>query len=467
MGIMQKLIRKLDKDANRIYIVGGFLRDKILNREIKDYDFAVDGDAEEIAKLVADRLGGSFVDFMGDKGTYRVVAGDDILDFSNLKGKDIYEDLIHRDFTMNAMAMRLIDYFDPGLIIDPFNGLSDILNKKIRHVGIATFEEDPLRMLRAVRFASTYKFNIDENTKEYIRRNSGLISEVSPERIMAEIYTTLRNKDSHRYIWMMEDLKLIENIFEEVARMKEVGRCYYHVTDAWVHSIKALEEYEDIINSMRFPKDVYNLVFEYLNRSLTSGNKVKDVLKLAVLFHDIGKPESIYIDTNNRIHFYTHDVKGEEVVRKLNARMKISKKESSLIRKLVLYHMKPIMYFVNRGPSNKSLFNFFSELGDNAIGCLLLSQADFTATRIASGKVGEIPRYSEYIIRLLKRYIEFKETEKHLLSPLDIIINFDLQDKRKLGQILYEIRKNRFYGDIEDKNDAIEFVKERMKMEKI
>ncbi|MBE3591404.1 MAG: HD domain-containing protein [Thermoanaerobacter sp.] len=467
MATIPKLIRKLGKEAYNLYIVGGYIRDKILNREAKDYDFVVQEDAEKIAKLAAEKLGGTFVPFMAEKGTYRVVVGDEILDFTNLRGEDIYVDLAHRDFTMNAMAMKLTDYFEFEYIIDPFGGVTDIKNRKIKHVGVMTFKEDPLRALRAVRFAATYKFDIDEGTKAKIREESALIKQVAPERIMNEIFIILKEKNSHKYLRMMEDLKLMENIFEEVAKMKEVGKCYYHLTNAWIHSLKTVEEYENIINSMRFPKDVYDIVSEYLDRTLSANNKVKDIIKLGALFHDIGKPESIYIDTENRIHFYNHEKKGTEIVKKIAARMKMPRKETTLLNKLVLYHMKPLIYYVNGGPTNKSLFRFFSELKDDSIGVLLLSLADFTATRLNLGKEEDIPKYTDFITKLLRRYVEFKEAQEPLLSPLDIIINFDIKDGKKLGQILYEIRKNRFYGEIESKEDAVEFVKERMKIEKV
>jgi len=467
VSIIPKLIRKLDKYSYNIYIVGGYIRDKILNKEVKDYDFVVEKDAETVAKIAAEKLGGTFVSFMSEKGTFRVIVKDGILDFSELKGEDIYIDLGHRDFTINAMAIRLIDYFEYENIIDPFGGIEDIKNRKIRQVSIKTFKEDPLRALRAVRFAAVYKFDIDEKTKENIKENAHLIKNVAPERIMNEFNLILKVKNSNKYLNIIEELKLMENIFEEVSKMKEVGKCYYHLSNTWIHSIRTVEEYENIINNMRFSKEVYDLVLDYLERDISKSNKIRDIIKLAALFHDIGKPESIYIDSENKIHFYNHEVKGAEIVKNISLRMKMSNKETSLLKKLVLFHMKPLLFYSNNGPTNKTLFKFFSDLKDDSIGVLLLSQADFTATRIFFGKEDDIKKYDEYIAQLLKKYILFKNTEKPLLSPLDIIINFNLHNGEKLGQILYELRKNQFYGEIKSKDDAIEFVKERMSIEKI
>lgn len=466
MATIPRLIRKLGREAYNVYIVGGYIRDRVLNKEAKDYDFVIKGNAEEIAKLAAEKMGGSFVPFMAEKGTYRIVVGDEILDFTNLRGKDIYEDLAHRDFTINAMAIRLTDHFEFAYIIDPFGGLKDIKNRKIRHVADYTFREDPLRALRAVRFAATYKFDIDEATKAKIKEEAHLLKNVAPERIMNEIFMIIREKDSHKYLRLMEELSLMENIFEEVAKLKEVGKCYYQLINAWIHSIRAVEEYENIISSMRFPKDVEDLVSEYLEKPMSPGNKVKDIIKLGILFHDIGKADSIYIDVENRLHFYNHEIKGAEIIKKMASRMRIPKKETNLLKKLVLYHKKPLDYYIE-GINNKTLFRFFYHLKDNAIGILLASLADYTASRLSFGKEEDIPRYENFITKLLKRYVEFKETEKPLLSPLDIILNFDVKDGKKLGQILYEIRKNRFYGEIKTKEDAVEFIKERMRVEKI
>ncbi|MGB9779637.1 CCA tRNA nucleotidyltransferase [Caldanaerobacter sp.] len=466
MATIPRLMRKLGKKAYDVYIVGGYIRDRVLGREAKDYDFAVLGDAEEVAKLAAEVLGGKIVPFMAEKGTYRVLVGEEILDFTNLRGENIQQDLAHRDFTMNAMALRLKDYFEFEYIIDPFGGLEDIKSRKIKHVADYTFREDPLRALRAVRFAATYKFDIEEETKKKIKEEAHLLKNVAPERIMNEIFIIIKEKDSHKYLRIMEEMGLMENIFEEVARLKEVGKCYYQLVNSWIHSIRAVEEYENIINTMRFPKDVTDLLRDYLERPLSSENKVKDIIKLAILFHDIGKVESIYIDIENRLHFYNHEIKGAEMIKKMGTRMKIPRKEINLLKKLILYHKKPLDYYLE-GVNNKTLFRFFYHLKDNVIGILLVSLADYTAARLSFGKVEDIPRYENFIIKLLRRYVEFKETEKPLLSPLDIILNFDVKDGKKLGQILYEIRKNRFYGEIKTKEDAIEFIKERMRVEKI
>ncbi|QSZ27430.1 HD domain-containing protein [Aceticella autotrophica] len=466
MSIICKLIDKLDIYANKVYIVGGTLRDKILKKEINDYDFAVEGDASQVAKIAAEKLGGTYVPYGQDKGTYRVVVKDIIMDFSSLKGNDIYEDLLHRDFTINAMALRLNDYFEVKCIIDPFGGMRDLWDKKIRCVGIRTFPEDPLRMLRAIRFSAVLRFNIDEKTKLRIKENAKLISNISSERIMYEIYTILKVKNSYQYLRMIDDLTLMDYIFPEVKEMKEMGKCYYHLLNAWHNSIKTVEEYEIIIEYLKFPKGILETISEYLNRELSAGNKIKDVLKLAALFHEIGKTKSIYIDTKNRIHFYHHDKRGGEILSSLTKRMKMGKKEALLIKKMVLYHVQPFIIYT-KGFSNKQIFKLFSDLEDNSIGCLLLSQADVAACKNSINRTKDAERYRNFILQMFRKYMIFKETEEPLLSALDIIGNFDLKDNKILGQILYEIRKNRFYGEIEDKNDAIRFVEERMKIEKI
>lgn len=466
MSLINKIKRILGDYAEKIYVVGGTVRDRILNREINDYDFAVLGDVSSISKLVAEKLGGSYVPYAEERGTYRVVFEGTIMDFTDMKGKDIYEDLLHRDFTINAMAMKLTDFFDMDFIIDPMGGLNDLRNKKIKYVSENSFDDDPLRMLRAVRFASMYKFNIEEKTKHLIKEKANLIKNISSERIMHEIYIILKSKESFKYIRLMDELGLMDAIFPEVYKMKDIGKCYYHVLDAWHHSIKTVEEYENIIEDLRFPVDISKMICEYLDKDLSSGKKIRDILKLAALFHDIGKPESIYIDAENHIHFYNHDIKGEKVLSGITRRMKMGKKESSLIKKMVLYHMNPLSIYVN-GISNKPLFKLFSDLEDDSIGCLLLSQADVVSTRVAADRLSDAEHYRDFILRMFRRYVDYNNTKTPLLTPLDIIVNFDLKNYKLLNQILYEIRKNQFYGDIEDRNDAIKFVEERMKMEKI
>lgn len=460
-------IREILKDyENNLYIVGGTLRDEIIGEKINDYDFVTLDNADKISKLVADKIGGAYIPYGAEKGTYRVVFKGYIMDFTNMKGKDIYEDLLHRDFSFNSMAMRLIDYFDTRYLIDPYGGLNDIKNKTVRNVADFVFDEDPLRMLRAIRFASIYGYDIDENTKKLIKEKAVLIKSVSSERIMHEIYIILKSKNAYKYIKLMDELTLFDSIFPEVANMKDIGKCYYHVLDAWNHSIKTVEEYEEIINRMDFPINATNIINEYLKKELSYGNYIKDILKLACLFHDIGKPNSIYIDINNHMHFYNHDIKGERVMSGIVKRMKMGKKESVLVKKIILSHMRPLSLYVN-GMTNKSLFKFFSDLKDDAIGCLLISEADVIATRKSANRYKEAEQYRIFILKVLLKYIDYKKTETPYLTPLDIIINFDLKDNKLLKQILYELRKNQFYGEIKNKEDAIKFVEERINIERI
>ncbi|HHV74205.1 MAG TPA: CCA tRNA nucleotidyltransferase [Thermoanaerobacterium sp.] len=467
MGILINRIKRiLSDEAEKVYIVGGTIRDRILNVDISDYDFAVLGDAASVSKLVCDKLKGSYVPYAEDRGTYRVVYENVVLDFTQIRGENIDEDLIHRDFTINAMAIRLNDFFDVDLIIDPLGGLKDLREKKIKCVGKSSFDDDPLRMLRAIRFAAKYNFSIDEDSKNLIKEKADLIKNVSSERIMSEIYSILKSKESFKYVQMMDELGLIDALFPEIAEMKEIGKCYYQVLDSWHHSIKTIEEYETIVNDLRFPSDIENLVKKYLDKDLSSGNKLKDVLKLAAMFHEIGKKDAIYIDSDNRLQFYNHDVKGEKIVADIAKRLKLAKKEASLIKKMVLYHVNPFSLYID-GTGNKALFKFFSDLEENAIGCLLLSLADVTSAMKGQGRLNEASCYRNFITKLLRRYMDFEKTKTPLLTPLDIIVNFDLKDYKLLNQILYELRKNQFYGEIESREDAVKFVEERMKMEKI
>lgn len=464
--LINRIKRILDDYSENVYVVGGAIRDRILNREINDYDFVVIGDAASISKLVSEKLGGTYVPYAEERGTYKVVYEKTMMDFTQITGEDIEEDLGHRDFTINAMALRLNDFFDSNLIIDPFGGLRDIQNKKIRCVSKNSFDDDPLRMLRAVRFASKYKFAIEEDTKNLIKEKANLISRISSERIMNEIYAILKSSESFKYIKMMDELGLIDSILPEIKNMKELGRCYYQILDSWYHSIKTVEEYENIVQELRFPSYMTKVILSYLNKDLSSGNKLKDVLKLAAMFHEIGKKDAIYIDADNHIQFFNHDVKGEKIVSGITKRLKMAKKESSLIKKMVLYHANPSSIYVN-GISNKAMFKFFSDLEDDSIGCLLLSQADVVAAMKGQGRLNEASCYRNFILKMLRRYMDYENTRTPLLTPLDIIVNFDLKDYKLLNQILYELRKNQFYGDIENKDDAVKFVEERMKMEKI
>lgn len=200
--------KKLNKNS---YLVGGSVRDVILKRQLKDLDFAINGDSLKLAREFSKKIGGSFVLLDEVFSIGRVVKEQVTIDFARLSGDSIEQDLSERDFTINAMAVVL----SLDKLIDPFEGFKDINNKLIRMVKEENLKADPLRILRAYRFHATLDFQIDDTTREALKKNAHLMKVTAKERIKEELWKILSIESSEKTISMMWEDEIFKAIFKE------------------------------------------------------------------------------------------------------------------------------------------------------------------------------------------------------------------------------------------------------------
>ena len=245
---------KLAKDTNtEVYVVGGYVRDFLLKKKTLDIDLVVSENAELFAKKLAKKINGKCFVLHSDLQVYRVAVKNnpdmEYIDISLMQGKNIKEDLSRRDFTVNALAVK-IENFDniKKNITDYFNGIKDLKNKEIKAVSKKVFIDDPLRMLRAFRFASEYNFKISKDTLSLIKKYSSKITAVAGERIKNELFRILNNRKSSQYISAIDDVKLLEKMFPVIATMKKSAQSfYYHPKGLFQHCFQTYEALENIL----------------------------------------------------------------------------------------------------------------------------------------------------------------------------------------------------------------------------
>ncbi len=199
--------KELSKHA---YLVGGSVRDLLLRRDLKDLDFAIDGDSLELAKEFSKKTGGTFVLLDEVFSIGRVVKDSITIDFSRLSGGSIEADLSERDFTINAIALTL----SLDRLIDPFEGLKDIKNKTIKMVNEENLKVDPLRILRAYRFHATLHFEINHNTRDALKRNAHLIKVTAKERVREELWKILSEDSCAKTVSMMVKDEIFKSLFK-------------------------------------------------------------------------------------------------------------------------------------------------------------------------------------------------------------------------------------------------------------
>ncbi|MBM3946470.1 MAG: CCA tRNA nucleotidyltransferase, partial [SAR202 cluster bacterium] len=236
-SVVAQVARVLQERGTQAYAVGGYVRDLLLDRGPRDVDIAVSGDSPLVAaRAVADALGGSFFALDLERGYARVLVphpvdgGAIILDFTPLQGT-LEEDLARRDFTLDAMALPISSAHELRQLIDPHGGRYDIEQRLVRTMSEDVLREDPLRLLRAVRLAGEMELSIEENTAALIKAHAGAIQEVSPERVRDEVCRVLDLPRAGPWLWEMDRLGLLTQVFPEIAPARGVEQPKEHYWD--------------------------------------------------------------------------------------------------------------------------------------------------------------------------------------------------------------------------------------------
>ena len=408
---VERVVAKLTDAGHEAFVVGGCVRDAIRGVDPQDWDVATDATPDEVQKLFAKSLYtnrfGTVVVRSGDHEievtTYRVEAGytdhrrPDHVAFTD----SLHEDLSRRDFTMNAMAWRPGQNGMPGELVDPFGGQRDLESRVLRAVGEPDerFREDALRMLRAVRFATLLDMRIDEQTVTAIRRNAHLAATLSGERINQEITKILGAPRPSVAFRMLSDVGLLEVICPELEECKKTPQDKVAAQDVFEHSLATVD-----------------------------ATPVSDlVLRLAGLFHDIGKPETMADG-----HFHQHEFVGEFKARQILRRWKFDKETVAEVTHLIRNHM----FWYETHWTDSAVRRFIRKIGLDYIPALFaLRRAD----NIGSG--ARSPRM--YALEALWQRVEKEIAAANAFSLRDLKIDgndimreLDMPRGPKVGQIL-------------------------------
>ncbi len=319
-------------------------------------------------------------------------------------GKTIQEDLKRRDFTINAMALKHLKDDDFELI-DPFNGIEDLDQSLVRTVNEPTdrFQEDALRMLRAIRLAVQLNFQINDQTFEAIIAHAELITKISWERISDEFLKILASEYPAEGISLLDEAGLLKFILPELVECKGVEQGGHHNTDVWTHSLDALKECPN----------------------------PDPIVRLATLLHDIAKPQTFEI-RNNKITFYNHEIVGSRIADKIAKRLKFSKNQRQRLFILVRQHM---FYYQSKN-SDASIRRFMRRVSlENIDDILDLREAD----RLGSGARKTSWRLEEMKQRMIEQLNQPMQVTDLAINGHDLMTEFDKKPGSWLGEILEEL----------------------------
>lgn len=372
-----------------LYAVGGSIRDWILGRTPGDIDLAVVGDAAQLAERAARKLDISDPIIYARFGTALLQTKYGKFEFASARKESyqpesrnphtspvssIEEDLQRRDFTVNALALCLTG-IRKGVLLDLFGGFQDIKHRLLRTPlqPDVTFSDDPLRMLRAVRFAADLDFDLDDNTRSSIVQNSTRIRIVARERIGDEFYRMLAGNAPARAMSLLVETGLMENIIPEVTAMAGVEQVGRHAhKDVLIHSLKVMQ------NTAEMSPD--------------------PIVRLAGLLHDIGKPRTKRYDEEIGWTFHAHEALGAKMAQRIGRRLCLGKDNLERLVNLVRLHMRPVN-LTDEGVTDSAIRRLMADAGNSLDEQLILCRADITTANP----------------RLVSRYLaNFEEMEKRM-----------------------------------------------------
>ncbi len=465
--LLATLSQRLIERCGQSYLVGGYIRDALLGRATKDIDIAVAANALEVAYWVAAEFGGRYVVLDQENRVARVVLPGDgsrwYLDFSTLPGS-IEQDLSRRDFTINAMAVKL-DEIDFDNLLDPFGGRQDLEQRLIRATHEAVFREDAVRLLRAVRLAAEFGFEIEHQTEVLIQSYSHLVTEVAEERVREELCRLLALPQAAHWLYRLDQLGLLTAIIPELALTKGVGQPKEHAWDVFQHSVETVAAIESMLHNKGEVLSSVPLLLElipYFEQEVAVGSQRKGLLKLAGLLHDIAKPMAKSIDEGGKMRFLGHAKEGANIARHILERLRFSNREVDLVEGIVRYHLRPGQMGDRELPSRRAIFRYFRDTGEASIDTLFMGLADHLATRGPYLDREQFRQHAQTIEYVLVERRKEEKLPKKLINGHDLINTFGLSPGPQIGELLQTIQEAQAVGEITTREEALSLVQSRL-----
>lgn len=447
----------------QVYLVGGTVRELLLGRQSPDLDLAVSARTLELGRDLAAALSGTFVLLDEAERTARIVWQGEILDLAEFRAPSLEADLKGRDFSVNAMALDLEAVLGraPLNLIDPWGGLQDLSRGLLQMVAPENFRDDPLRLLRAYRFAATHGFQVTPETAAAMRRYVPEFSRVAGERVHQELFLLLGSPRAGQVLKEMDRMGLLLQVFPDLADMKGAAQDGYHHLDVFEHSLEAVARLEEVLAA---PDRYFGEMAAEVGREERRPSRAA-LLKLAALFHDAGKPQVQERRSQpDRYTFYYHEKVGIEIFTAMAGRLRFSQAEIKAVTTLIRLHMRPFLLlpaFRERELSFRALGRLVRAARGDLAGLFALAMADSLA-----GQGPQKPADAEAVLadladeayRFLKETLEPQEALPKLVNGHDLI-RLGLKPGPRFRQLLTAVEEAQWEGMVSTREEALELVR--------
>ncbi len=465
-----------------VYLVGGAVRDALLGRVSHDFDFVVPRNAVSLTFRVANTMGAPAYVLDGQRDTGRIVLplAETMLDIARYRGSDLFADLRDRDFTINSLAMPATARTSEA-IIDPTGGLADLKAGRIRLTHAGALQDDSVRTLRAVRLAADMGYYITPETETAVRAAAPLLHEASPERVRDELLKIMQTRAVEQALLQMEDLGLLAVVLPEAAALAPVPQSPPHHEPVLQHTISVLRwlvRLEDALFAedtavelfadfcLASARTTLNAHREALNghlaRAIDGGVDGRVILRLAALFHDVGKPATMSVDETDRYRFFGHAEVGASLTAQRLRALSFSNDAIAQTQRIVSEHMRPLMLVQSLGarPSRRAAFRYFKATGVNGLDVGLLALADHLATHDGPGEESSWHELLGLVDALFTSYFNHHDEAVKLpmlVNGRDLMQHLNLPPGPEIGRLLSLIEEYQAAGELETRQEALLF----------
>lgn len=449
------------------WLVGGTVRDALLGSPPHDLDLALPSGSLAAARRLADRLGAAFVPLGEPHGVARVVVRGTattppvLIDLADFRGPTLEADLAGRDVTVDALAVALGDVLRGAApVVDPTGGLADLAARRLRACAPTAFADDPVRVLRILRLGGALGFAVEPETERLARAAVPRLPTVPAERVRDELTRLLGLPEAAPAVRTADAWAVLQTLLPESAAMRIATQSPPHRFTVWEHSLRAFEAVEALLAdlSLLAPHDVP--VASHLTEPLGSGLTRREVLKLAVLLHDVAKPETRSVDPDGRVRFTGHDRLGAARALAVAARLRWPGDAARVLERLVRHHLRPMHLGMLESISRRARYRFFRDLGAEVPDLVCLTIADAAATDGRPPAAVYRDATGALLDSLLAGQVDAaREAETPpLVRGEDVMAAFDIAPGPEVGRLLARAREAQALGLLATREEALRWL---------